>query len=200
MLGLIHVNKSGNTDPLTSLMGSRAFTAMARSVLYAMTDPDDQTGQGRLLGLVKANLGRLDVPTLTYQIEGRHVAEHEDGPVWAGKTCWHGATERTISEAVDAANDTLETRSTITETVAWLDAHLRDRGGIDASADVKDAAKRDGVSPDVLKKAARRLKVIVVEKKFPRRTWWQHPAYTEATGSDDHARGGPHPLAPTDTD
>src|SRR5262249_54281765 len=34
VLGLIHVNKSNGTDPLNLVMGSRAFSAVARSVLY----------------------------------------------------------------------------------------------------------------------------------------------------------------------
>ena len=39
--GLIHVNKSGTADPLTALMGSRAFAAVARAVLFVMEDPDE---------------------------------------------------------------------------------------------------------------------------------------------------------------
>ena len=35
ILGLIHLNKSLSTDPLTMLMGSRAFAAVARAVLFA---------------------------------------------------------------------------------------------------------------------------------------------------------------------
>lgn len=43
VVGLIHVNKSTSTDTLTLLMGSRAFAAVARAVLFVMTDPDDDT-------------------------------------------------------------------------------------------------------------------------------------------------------------
>ena len=39
VLGLIHVNKSTTSDPLSALMGSRAFAAVARSVLFVMVDP-----------------------------------------------------------------------------------------------------------------------------------------------------------------
>ncbi len=62
-VGLIHVNKSGSTDPLTGIMGSRAFAAVARSVLYAMTDSDDETL--RHLGLPKNNLGNRICPLWT---------------------------------------------------------------------------------------------------------------------------------------
>jgi hypothetical protein len=64
--GLIHVNKSTSTDPLNTLMASRAFAALARSVLFVMTDPDDE--KVRLLGIAKSNRGRIDVPTRSFQI------------------------------------------------------------------------------------------------------------------------------------
>ena len=77
--GLIHVNKSDTNDPLSSLMGSRAFAAVARSVLFVMTDPDDENT--RLLGTPKNNLGRLDLPTLSFRIDGAKVAQTEEGEV-----------------------------------------------------------------------------------------------------------------------
>ena len=46
VLGIIHVNKGSSTDPLTLLMGSRAFAAVARSVLFVLTDPEDETPSG----------------------------------------------------------------------------------------------------------------------------------------------------------
>ena len=39
VLGLIHVNKSVSSDALNLLMASRAFPAVARNVLFVMTDP-----------------------------------------------------------------------------------------------------------------------------------------------------------------
>jgi hypothetical protein len=54
--GLIHVNKSTSSDPLTTRMASRAFAAIARAVLFVMANPEDETT--RLLGQAKNNLGR----------------------------------------------------------------------------------------------------------------------------------------------
>ena len=68
VFGLIHVNKSSSSDVLTLLMGSRAFTAVARSVLFVMLDPEDESR--RLLGQPKNNLGRTDLPTKTFRIVG----------------------------------------------------------------------------------------------------------------------------------
>ena len=53
ILGLIHHNKSGSTDPLQLVMGSKAFTAVARSVHTVIPDPDDDTNMRRMFGTQK---------------------------------------------------------------------------------------------------------------------------------------------------
>jgi len=58
---LIHVNKTATTDALTSVMASRAFTAVARAVLFAAMEPD---GGLRYLQLVKSNLASTQIPTM----------------------------------------------------------------------------------------------------------------------------------------
>ena len=50
VLGIIHHNKSGSTNPLQVIMGSRASTAVARSVHTVILDPDDETSKRRLFG------------------------------------------------------------------------------------------------------------------------------------------------------
>lgn len=98
-LGIIHVNKSDSTDPLSMLMGSRAFAAVARAVLFMMTDPEDETV--RLLGQPKNNLGRTDdLPTLAFRIESAHVADTEDGPVTSGRVAWLGESSISIGDAL----------------------------------------------------------------------------------------------------
>jgi 5S rRNA maturation endonuclease (ribonuclease M5) len=99
--GLIHVNKSASNDPLTTLMASRAFAAVARAVLFVMVDPQDE--KTRLLGQPKNNLGRSDLRTLAFQIAGAHVADTPDGAVWTGKLHWTGETERSIRDALQEA-------------------------------------------------------------------------------------------------
>jgi integrase len=51
IIGIIHVNKSQGTDPLNTLMGSRAFSAVSRFVLFAIEDPQDESKT--LLGQVE---------------------------------------------------------------------------------------------------------------------------------------------------
>jgi hypothetical protein len=68
VLGLIHHNKGGSTDPLQLVMASKAFTAVARSVHTVVPDPDDDTDTRRVFGTSKNNLGRANLPSLTFTV------------------------------------------------------------------------------------------------------------------------------------
>ena len=188
VLGIIHVNKSSSTDPLTMLMGSRAFAAVARSVLFVLTDPEDETV--RLLGQPKNNLGRTDLPTRSVRIVGEKVAETDEGPVWTGKLDWLPETDRSITEAVDAAAASAGDRTATTEAADWLLDFLTDQGGACESATIKREGAPAGHSVNALKRARQRLRVVCEAVGFPRRTYWQLP-------QSGHARGGPPPIGLT---
>ncbi|MST32423.1 AAA family ATPase [Acidimicrobiaceae bacterium USS-CC1] len=173
VLGLIHVNKSGGTDPLSTVMASKAFVAVARSVLYAMTDPDDE--HRRLLGLAKNNLGRLDMPTLRYRIDGCVVADTDEGPVWTGRLIWDGETDQSITDALEAASAP-GGKSAMAEATAWLADWLEQQGGGAESSAAKAAGKAAGHSRATLERAAKKLDVAVDQHGFPRRTYWTLPA------------------------
>src|SRR6185503_18368372 len=100
VLGLIHVNKSSSSDALTLLMGSRAFAAVARAVLFVAVDPDQE--DQRLLSQVKNNLGKLDLPTLLFEIRGSLVETTADGDeVWTAKLVWRGESDRSLREVLE---------------------------------------------------------------------------------------------------
>ena len=109
---------SGSTDPLTGIMGSRAFAAVARSVLYAMTNSDDETLHH--LGLPKNNLGKVDLPTLDYRIESAKVADTDEGEVWTGRVAWLGESSQSIRELMESASETADLRSAVGEATTWL--------------------------------------------------------------------------------
>jgi hypothetical protein len=170
IVGLIHVNKSGSSDPLTSVMGSRAFSAVARSVLFAAVDPEDDSK--RLLGLAKSNLGRVDLPTLSYEIEGMQVAEHEEGPIWASKVVWLGESSSSIQDALTTSAMGGEARMALDEAAAWLEDWLMSVGGRDDSVAVKKAGLLAGHSARTLGRARLKLDLQVSNEGFPRKTYW----------------------------
>jgi hypothetical protein len=193
-LGLIHVNKSQTSDPLTALMASRAFAAVARAVLFVMTDPDDT--DTRLLGQPKNNLGRADLPTLTFRIESTVVATTDDGDVSTGKLVWTGEREQTIHEAMEAAGETSDARSATTEAMEWLEDYLTSKGGTDDSATIKAQGHKAGHSVDALKRARKRLKAPITSHGFPRRTYWSliGTQLEQTVGADSRSTSGESAL------
>jgi hypothetical protein len=176
VVGLIHVSKAATTDPLTSIMGSRAFTAVARSVVFVMADPDEETT--RMVGLAKNNLGRVDLPTMSFKIESQHVTDTDEGPVWSSRLRWTGVTDRSVRdllEATAATGGNPETRTAVAEAADWLEDHLTVNGGTDDSANTKKVGQRAGHSADALKRARIRLKATSTSHGFPRSTYWTLP-------------------------
>ena len=199
VLGLLHVNKSTTTDPLTSLMGSRAFAAVARSVLFVMTDPDDENV--RLLGQAKNNLGRSDLPTLSFRIDGVKVADSDDGEVWTGKLEWTGECSRTIREALNAAGASADDRSALQEASDWLSDFLVEQGGTAESNAIKDAGEKCGHSPSTLKRARVSIKALIVSRELPRRSFWSLPREVKHDGTNDETTlRGLGPVVPWSRD
>jgi len=177
VLGLIHLNKSSGSDPLTLIMASRAFAAVARAVLFVMLDPEDETV--RLLGQEKNNLGRTDLPTLTFRIASAHVADTAEGPVWTGRVEWVGESGRTIRQALETVGEGSDARTATAEAGAWLEDYLTTQGGTADSKDVRAAGQKAGHSIDALKRARQRLQVVSESYGFPRQTRWLLPAVVQ---------------------
>jgi hypothetical protein len=66
ILGNAHFNKTSGGEPLLRITGSAAFGEVCRAALAFAQDKE--TGE-YVISQVKNNLGRLDLPNLTYQLE-----------------------------------------------------------------------------------------------------------------------------------
>jgi hypothetical protein len=217
VLGLIHLNKGHGNDPLTMVMGSRAFTAVARAVLFVMVDPEDDSL--RLLGQEKNNLGRCDLPVLTFRIESAHVADTSEGPVFTGRLHWTGESARSIRDALERSSEGADVRSATSEAGEWLEDYLTSCGGEADHKDIRAAGQKAGHSIDSLKRARNRLGITSESYGFPRQSKWVLPvsapvgesaltaltALTEPTGTAVGAVGAvsavggtPREVAPTD--
>ena len=104
-------------------MASKAFTAVARSVHTVMTDPDDDTGRRRLFGTPKNNLGRNDLPTLSFVIESSEVPT-EEGPADTGPLVWGQDAELSIFEAMRRAAEDPEKRGAAEDAAEWLERRI----------------------------------------------------------------------------
>jgi hypothetical protein len=85
--GLVHFNKGKDTDVLTSVSGSRAWTEVARAVVAIAKDPDADE-YTCVVSQVKNNLGRSDLPHLAYTIGSATVETHDGGETEVGRLRW----------------------------------------------------------------------------------------------------------------
>lgn len=85
VLGIIHINKRNSNDALNNIMGSRAFTAVSRAVLYVQEDPEDRAT--KYVNQAKSNLGpTTGLADLAFQIQSKDLGEYQgDDPNYQGE-------------------------------------------------------------------------------------------------------------------
>lgn len=177
VIGLMHVNKGGSGDPGTSIMGSRAFPAVARAVLYVQVDEDAENEHDHpqaILEVVKANLGPKGKDNLAYEIEEVQVGYdyEEDLPVLSSRIHWLGNTDKNVRDAMAASNDSLNDKDTITGAALWLKGYMETQGGEVESMDVKKAGAGAGYSESALKRAKKKVGIEYAYKGYPKRSYW----------------------------
>jgi hypothetical protein len=191
-LGLIHVSKSSSQDALTLLMASRAFTAVARAVLFILVDPDDDSR--RVLGLAKNNLGRIDLPLRGFRIKGALVATTDAGSeVWTGQLEWLGESDRSLRDLIEQGAIEQPDRTAVQEATDWLTDYLTDKKGSAARTAIVAAGRQAGHSLATLKRARDAAHLRSEGREFPRITYWVLPATHDAgraAANDDDEQDG----------
>lgn len=143
--GVIHLNKRGGEhSPLNRITASLAFVAQARSVLLLAIDPEDESGQRRVLAPVKMNLC-AHPPSL-----GLHFAED-------GGLVWDGPVSKNAADLLALPADDSE-RTALAEAQEFLRDLLAD-GPVQAE-EVLKRARRAGVAEKTLRRAKAALRVI----------------------------------------
>ncbi len=135
-----------------------------------MVDPDDE--DCRILGQPKNNLGRTDLPTMTFHIVSAHVADTEERPVWTGRIDWLADTSRSLSDVLEAASEGSTVRTATQEAADWLSDWLTAQGGTDESANIKRAGNAAGHHVEAGRRARMKLALEVTSEGFPRKTFW----------------------------
>lgn len=158
ILGLIHHNKSGKSDPLDLVMASKAFTAVARSVHTVVRDPDEEGAGRRFFGTPKNNLGTIDLPTLSFGIEP-FIFDTDDGPGSTGKVVWQGEHRESIADVLVRANEDPGKRTAEREAIAWLREFMAEHDGRVPAVVGEAAAAEAGHSRTTLQRARSRLHV-----------------------------------------
>lgn len=111
---LAHFNKT-DTDVMSKIPGARAWAEVCRAAIALAHDKD--AGQ-HVLSQVKNNLGRLELPNLTYDIEEVFI-ETVDGPGSYGKLIWTGETDTTAEEVLTRKPDKQEDKNLSNATTTY---------------------------------------------------------------------------------
>lgn len=182
VLGLIHVNKSTGADLLTRLMASRAFSAVARQVLFCARDDEVPeadlvpVGETFMFGQPKNNLAQRVTHTLRYRIVGKQVGwdpELEE-PVYGSLIEWAGRREERIDDVLTRQENVPKvTRQTaVDRAMKWVEDYLVEHG-VTESAQVKRDAEKAGHGVRTVIRAANLLElVITVLPGTKNRTTW----------------------------
>jgi hypothetical protein len=192
VLGLIHENKSGDANAVNRVMASKAFVAIARSVLYAARLlTQDSSGETYVLACMKNNNARRSAES--YKIEPVMLAV--PGGITSIRIHWLGALESFMLDAELAAAGKRKGATAVEKAAAWLESYLTQHGGRASSADIRKAGKADGHAVATLKRAKEEAGVTVENTQTkPRRTVWVLDDYDSQSA---HARGGSPKFEPT---
>lgn len=120
LAGLVHFNKTKDTDVLSMISGSRAWPEVARAVIAIAVDKDAEQ-YTCVVSQVKNNLGRSDLPHLTYTIRTHVItaADHEvaDVDVEIGRLLWTGETDRGVEDILSTSKDSAPATGDATQAV-----------------------------------------------------------------------------------
>ena len=186
LLGIAHFNKGGGTDAASLITGSGAFKNVPRAVFGFARDDNDE-GSTRVMTQVKNSLGRDDLPSLAYRLEGCEVPT-PTGPAQTSRLVFEGNSERTVADLLRDARGDDDERSDQDEAGTWLLDYLDARSGEAAAGDVLKAGNADGFPKHTLQRARRRAGVVT--RKSGLRDGWvwalatpeEHTKVTKVTG------------------
>jgi putative DNA primase/helicase len=169
LVGITHLAKGGaGLDPTMRVIGSVAFSAVARVVLVCGKNQDDGGNQRRILVRSKSNLGPDD-GGFTYSLE---QVEALPG-ITASRTVWGEAVE-------GSARELLAEPETGQDELSAMDAAslLREELSADCWTNAKEVQRSvasQGFSPKQIWAASKRLHVIRKRGGYQGNIYWRLP-------------------------
>jgi hypothetical protein len=183
VLGLAHFTKSGTADPLSRVAGSGAFGQLIRSLLaFAQQETDDGETEF-VMSLEKNNLGRLGLPSFSYDIKPFTVPTDE-GPSYVSRFVLGPESTTSVKEVMRAEGQP-DDREAMNDAMAWLDAYLADVGGSDMAREIKKAARKAGISDSAIDRAKLKLRLKSKQEGFgkDKAAHWYLPDAYPGSGS-----------------
>lgn len=155
ILGIVHFGKRADADTGKLILGSIAWSQVARAVVAVARDEDS----GHLLiQPTKHNLAPGDTPAIAARLVPADVPTDE-GITSVGRVEWLGETDAQAADHLGRRGDDPDERTERDEAVEWLGDYLDRNGGqVGAGDAIKDAA-RDGIAKTTLTRARQRAGV-----------------------------------------
>lgn len=155
VIGIAHLNKSGNGDVVAGINGSSAFGEVARAVFGFAKDPESDDSD-RIMSQEKNSIGEEDL-AITYRIESQKVTTDSGKQADVGRFVVVGNSDRSVGEVLRTAGiggrDESAPRSK--EVDDWLLDVLSD--GPVESNEIFKSAKGAGYSTDQVRRAKNRI-------------------------------------------
>ncbi|WP_238981155.1 AAA family ATPase [Williamsia herbipolensis] len=164
VLGLVHFGKREGVDSGKLILGSIAWSQVARSVLSLADDPE--TGN-LIITNTKGNLASR-VRSVECRLESRSVMT-AGGPTEVGRVEWLGDTNHDARDFLVAEGEDHEERN---EVQAVIVDYLRDVGGSAPAAEVLRITRAAGLIDNVVKKARRKAGVRTKRVGFGKDSAW----------------------------
>jgi AAA domain len=180
IIGLAHFNKSGDADPLNLVTGSRAFTAVVRAVIAIARDPDAEDGRC-IVSQVKNNLGRLNLPNLTYVIDTA-IVETDEGDACTGRLRFTGESDKSVRDIL-ANLGNIGDLTARAECAEWLREFLAEPR---RSKELADGAREHGHALRTLARARKQLSVKTEQRPTGpngKNEWWAYLSQDPANDS-----------------
>lgn len=189
IIGLVHFGKRESSDPGKLILGSVAWSQIARSVLSVAIDEEG--------GLVVTNTkGNLAPAQISREARLESVKVHtDDGKVTeVGRIVWGDETNVSAADLL-VSNDSHD-EDDRTEAEAWLEDYLTVNGAT-PRADVFRAAKKYHVASEAtIKRAFKKLGGVSESSGFPRVSTWSLPSRITPPQTTPRALDG-DPTEPT---
>ncbi|QZT62130.1 AAA family ATPase [Mycolicibacterium austroafricanum] len=178
VIGLAHFGKRQGADSGQLMLGSVAWSQVARCVLSIAEDPDTGT---RVLTNTKANYAGTD-RSVEFRIVNTMI-DTDDGPAEIGSVEWLGDT--TVDARDLLAGDGDEDASERTAAEHWLIDYLTENGATPSKV-VKAAAAKEKISERTLQRAKKKIGVADRSEGFPRTLTWYLPDQVNSGATDSH--------------
>lgn len=156
LLGLIHFNKTSTDDILNKITDSKAFTQLTRTVTVVERDEEAEEKSRGIIDTVKNNLGRMDLPAISYKITGVEVMTNKgmsDAPVLEIL----GDVDTKVEDLIRESTSDLY-RGQTKDAAEWLDEYLEENQNVVWAKDALKEGVRHDFKDQTLRRALKRLK------------------------------------------